>query len=112
MFEARDPAQAVQAIQIGLKHAVAGQPGPVAVILHSLALAGSVDGVTRPRLYRSESYVQPRTALVEPDVSSVTDALRQAERPVIIAGGGIRSARAQSELRRLAELTNARVMPT
>jgi acetolactate synthase-1/2/3 large subunit len=112
VFEARDPVQAVQAIQHGLKHAISGQPGPVAVLLHSLALAGSVGPDSRPLLYRSEHYVRPHAASAAPDVSVVTGALRTAGRPVIVAGGGVRTARAQTELRRLAEATGARVVTT
>lgn len=112
VFEARDPVQAVQAIQVGLKHAISGQPGPVAVILHSTALAGTVGPDSRPFLYRSESYVRTLAGTAAPDVSALTEALRTAERPVIVAGGGVRSARAQAELRRVAEAAGARVVTT
>ena len=37
-----DPAQAVQHVQLALKHALTGEPGPVAVIFHSSALRGKV----------------------------------------------------------------------
>jgi acetolactate synthase-1/2/3 large subunit len=112
VFEARDPVQAVQAIQIGLKHAVNGQPGPVAVLLHSRAIAGSVGPGSRPLLYRSERYVAPHVAAADADVTAVSEALRAAERPVIVAGGGVRNARAQRPLRELAEAVRAEVVTT
>src|SRR5438046_3685317 len=42
VMQAQDPTAAVQATQLAIKHAMAGQPGPVAVLFSHDALAGSV----------------------------------------------------------------------
>ena len=42
------PAQAVQHVQLGLKHAMTGEPGPVAVGFHTSALRGRVQPGTTP----------------------------------------------------------------
>src|SRR5919199_4408694 len=57
VFVAHEPAQAVQDTQLAIKHALAGPPGPVAVLYHSAALSGSVGPETTPRLYTSQRYL-------------------------------------------------------
>ena len=42
VMQAHDPIAAVQATQLAIKHALAGQPGPVAVLYSHDSLAGSV----------------------------------------------------------------------
>src|SRR5690349_3355476 len=42
VMQAHDPVAAVQATQLAIKHALAGQPGPVAVLYAHDSLAGSV----------------------------------------------------------------------
>jgi acetolactate synthase-1/2/3 large subunit len=48
VMQAHEPTAAVQATQLAIKHALAGQPGPVAVIYSHDALAGSVAPDTQP----------------------------------------------------------------
>ena len=56
VMQAHDPIAAVQATQLAIKHALAGQPGPVAVLYAHDSLAGSVapelaaDAVSDPSL--------------------------------------------------------------
>src|SRR5881394_98479 len=52
-----DPVQAVQHTQLALKHALTGEPGPVAVIFHSSALRGKVGPQSTPRIYPTASYL-------------------------------------------------------
>ena len=111
VFEPHDPVSAVQSVQLALKHARAGQPGPVAVLFHSAALTGQVGPGSVPRLYATSGYL-PTVTEAKPDVSSLTDALRGAESPVLVAGGGVRSAGARAELLRVAEATGAIVVTT
>src|SRR6202051_2601983 len=56
VMQAQDPIAAVQATQLAIKHAMAGQPGPVAVVFSHDSLAGSgaphsPPGVCPPRVY-------------------------------------------------------------
>ena len=108
-----DPAQAVQHTQLALKHALTGEPGPVAVIFHSSALKGSVGPSSVPRIYATGGYLPPRGRSVD-DAALVAaqDTLARAERPVILAGNGVRLARAQSGLARLARTLDAPVATT
>lgn len=111
VFEPHDPVSAVQSVQLALKHAQAGQPGPVAVMFHSAALTGTVGPGSVPRLYATAGYL-PRPAEVAPDVTALAEALRRAEFPVLLAGGGVRLAFAKQELLRVAEAAGAVVVTT
>ena len=112
VFVARDGASAVQNTQLALKHATTGQPGPVALLFHSTALAGSVGPETTPRLYSTAGYLSGRHGADAEDVSAAVEALAAASKPVILAGNGVRMSAAQSQLRELAELLGAPVATT
>jgi len=62
VFEANDPTTAVQATQMAVKHAMSGQPGPVAVLYGAGGLAGSVEPDSRPRLYATGPTCLPAAA--------------------------------------------------
>jgi acetolactate synthase I/II/III large subunit len=111
VFEPHDPVSAVQSVQLAIKHALAGQPGPVAVLFHSYALSGEVGPGSVPRLYASSGYL-PQVTESKPDVTALAEALRSAEFPVLVAGGGVRTARAKQELQRVAEAAGAVVVTT
>jgi acetolactate synthase-1/2/3 large subunit len=111
-FVAQSPVQAIQHTQLAIKHALTGQPGPVAVLFHSQALRGSVNPDGHPRLYHSRAYLPAR---VRPDAAAIgaaADVLRGAERPAIVAGNGVRVARGFGELRALAEALGIPVATT
>ena len=59
VFQALEPAQAVQATQFAIKHAMAGQKGPVAVLFSFAALNGKVGPDTVPTLYPTQLYMPP-----------------------------------------------------
>ena len=65
VFVSHYPEQAVQHVQLALKHAVSGEPGPVAVIMHSSCLEGTVGPDSFPRLYPTSGYVKPRSMAVD-----------------------------------------------
>ncbi|HUK58749.1 MAG TPA: thiamine pyrophosphate-binding protein [Stellaceae bacterium] len=104
VIEARDPVAAVQATQLALKHALAGQPGPVAVLFAHDALAGSVAPGSQPALYPTRHYLPPPPPPADSArVDAAAAAIRAAQRPVVIAGGGVRIAAAYEPLAALAE---------
>lgn len=106
------PAQAVQHTQLAIKHALTGQPGPVALLYHSQALRGKVDPEGHPRLYPTAGYL-PQTVTPDPAaVRRAADVLRAARKPVIVAGNGVRLARAYEEVLALAERLGAPVATT
>jgi acetolactate synthase-1/2/3 large subunit len=104
VFVALDPVQAVQMTQLAVKHAVTGEPGPVAVVFHSRALSESISSSDRPRLYLDRAYHSrsPLSPLAS-EVGQAAAVLRASKRPVLIAGNGIRLARADAALRAFAE---------
>lgn len=111
VFHADAPNPAVIATQLAVKHALAGQPGPVAVIYSISALDGLAGGEAEPRLYRSLPYITPaQTGL--PDLGPAVAALKAAKTPVILAGNGVRIAGAEKELACLAGRTGIPVVTT
>lgn len=109
----QEPVQAVQSTQLAIKHALSGHRGPVALLYHSRALRATVGPDSVPRLYATSLYLPADRA---PAATSQVDAaalrLARAERPVIIAGNGVRIGQAQADLRRLAEVLGAPVATT
>ncbi len=113
VFEASDPVTAVQATQFAVKHALTGQPGPVAVLYGARGLAGSVHPDSKPRLYATGAYLPEGRATADPDrVERAAAALRAARAPVIIAGNGVRIADAYEPLVRFAEAAGVPVVTT
>ncbi len=112
-MELHESVQAIQSTQLAIKHAMAGECGPVALLYHSAALKGSVTPDSIPRLYRTQCYL--RGTPPPADTAQVDAAVRTlsgAERPVIIAGNGVRISKAYAELQNLAELIGAPVATT
>jgi acetolactate synthase I/II/III large subunit len=108
-----DPAQAVQHTQLALKHALTGEPGPVAVVFHSASLRGTVGAQSVPRIYPTSAYLPRVNRAVDADaLGAAADAVRGARRPVIVAGNGVRVGRACQSLARLASVLDAPVATT
>ncbi len=105
--------QAVQATQLAIKHALTGQPGPVALLYATKALRSTVGPDTAPILYPTHHYLPPPTLGPDPRaVDAAAHVIRKAERTVIIAGNGVRVGQAYAELMQLAELLQAPVATT
>jgi acetolactate synthase-1/2/3 large subunit len=100
-----EPKQAVQTIQLAIKHATTGTPGPVAVVFSSRSLGGTVKTRRPPRVHETTRHLAHGTAKpAASDVTQVADAILAASSPVIIAGNGVHAARAWTELAELADL--------
>jgi acetolactate synthase-1/2/3 large subunit len=105
---AHHPREAVTGTQLAIKHALAGCPGPAAVLWRSNALKAEIpEGIypriedTRPLIAASPS--RPGDGAIE----AACDTLLAARRLVIVAGNGVRLAAATPALRELAELLGA-----
>jgi acetolactate synthase I/II/III large subunit len=85
----RFPDMAAHALQV----ATTGRPGPVMLALPSDLLGETIDDFDPADLLRSTSRPRPRPAREE--VQAVADVLNSARRPVLVAGGGTRRARAE-----------------
>src|SRR5438876_1926270 len=90
VMQAQEPVAAVQATQLAIKHAMAGQPGPVAVLFGHDALAGSVAPDSQPVLYPTRFYLP--TPLPPPDPAQVRGAagkILAPGRPALLAGNRV-----------------------
>ena len=113
VMQAHDPVAAVQATQLGIKHALAGQPGPVAVLYSHNSLAGSVAPDSQPMLYPTRYYLPGAPPPAEQrQVEAAAAAILAAQKPVLISGNGVRIARAYDELRQFAEAAGLPVATT
>jgi acetolactate synthase-1/2/3 large subunit len=113
VFVSHYPAQAIQQTQLAVKHALAGNPGPVAVIYHSAAFEGSVGPDSFPRVYHASGYIKDAAGAVDlAEVQAAADAIRAAHRPVVIAGNGVRMSQAYASLLALAHAAEAPVVTT
>jgi acetolactate synthase-1/2/3 large subunit len=113
VFEASDPVTAVQATQFAIKHAMSGQPGPVAVLYGAEGLAGSVEPNSRPRLYTTKHYLPVAPAPADAGrIAAAARAIAAAKAPVLIAGNGVRISNAYAALARFAEAAGVPVVTT
>jgi acetolactate synthase-1/2/3 large subunit len=113
VMQAQEPIAAVQATQLAIKHALSGQPGPVAILFGHDALAGSVGPDSQPILYPTRYYLPPRPPAADPaQIEAAAQRIITAERPVIIAGNGVRIAQAYEQLQTLAEAAGLPVATT
>lgn len=104
VMEAHHPAGAVHATQLALKHALAGQPGPVAVLFSLSAFQGTVKPDSVPHLYPTQAYLpKPSAALDALPLAEAAELLRKARKPVLIAGNGVRIGQATAQLQALAQ---------
>jgi acetolactate synthase-1/2/3 large subunit len=111
VFEAHHPAAAVHATQLAIKHALTGQPGPVAVLFSISAFTGLVEPTDSPHLYDTRAYLARKSRHVDPqDVHEAALALASAKKPVVIAGNGVRIGQAYSSLYTFAKTLNIPVV--
>ena len=113
VMQAHDPIAAVQATQLGIKHAMAGQPGPVAILYSHDSLAGTVAPDSQPMLYPTRHYLPGLPPPADQRaVEAAAQAILAAQKPVLIAGNGVRIAQAYERLRRFAEAAGLPVATT
>ncbi|SDJ50609.1 thiamine pyrophosphate-binding protein [Natronorubrum texcoconense] len=100
----RTPIETLRSTQLAFKHAVAGRPGPTAIILDGGAITDDVPDDPTPTAWDARE--QTRTWDAAPaatDVVTAVEALEAAERPVIVSGNGVHAARAYDELATVAD---------
>ncbi len=99
-FVATDPTQALQMTQLAIKHATTGEPGPVCVIFNGKSLFGRLDANVEPPAFPDRKDQGPVTPTAhQSDIDSAAAIIRGAKRPVIIAGNGVRLAKAEAALK-------------
>jgi acetolactate synthase I/II/III large subunit len=113
VMQAHTPVAAVQATQLAIKHATAGQPGPVTVLFSMESLTGQVEPDSQPILYPTRYYLTPAPPPADRvRVAAATKALLAAKQPVVIAGNGVRIAQGYDALAALAEAIGLPVVTT
>lgn len=89
-----------------------GRPGPVLLDLPIDVQRADVDWSDLPAFIPSPSYTLNRFSTHTPQLEELIDALYQAQRPVLLIGGGVRSPQAIEALDVLAELLRCPLIPT
>ena len=110
---AATPKEAVLGVQMAIKHATTGRQGPTAVVMRQAAIAGELDPDKPPRVHPTKHWLRASSTL--PAMAALVSAmelLQAAQRPVIIAGNGVHTAKAYDELTAMAELLGSPVATT
>jgi len=98
------PEEAVHGVQLAIKHAQTGRPGPACVVVRNRAVTGEFDTEKAPRTYPTAGYLnESLSAPPAEDIERAGQLILQAQHPVIIAGNGVHSSKAYNELKELAE---------
>ena len=100
--ELNRPERAPELVHEAVRRAISGRPGPVLIATPTDLLDAEFD--YEPHHFRAAA-VAPRPAPAARDVERTLTLLAEAERPVILAGGGVLAARATDELLAFAEAT-------
>ena len=98
------PEEAAHGVQLAIKHATTGRPGPASVVMRAAAVSGEISPERLERMHNTAGYLtQSRAAAPNEDIERALQILLEAQRPVIIAGSGVHNSKAYDELRELAE---------
>ena len=108
-----DPRRIPELVRRAFREALGGRPGPVHLDIPQDVLAAACDFApdefdVQPQRYRVCVGSRPAAALVD----AAAELLRRSKRPLIVAGGGVVAAQAHPELREIARLLRAPVVPT
>ncbi len=105
------PREAVLGVQLALKHAISGRPGPCVCVFRSNAIGGTFEEEGLPAIHDTERFLMPsKTCPPMQETERAAELLIRAERPVILSGNGLRISRAFEELREIAEALGAPVV--
>jgi acetolactate synthase-1/2/3 large subunit len=105
------PAQMPEMLRKAFRIATSGRPGPVVLIPRGIAEREISDA----KLFAEAQFSSYPATRIPPDSQQIRQAARllmEAERPCIIAGGGVNTSRAWTELRELVDLLQIPVATT
>jgi len=104
------PEEAVQGVQLAIKHATVGRPGPACVVMRFNTATEEIDPKRIPKIYPTSGYLKDSfTVAPAEQVVKAVDLILGAEHPVIIAGNGVHISKAYRELLTLSEFLGAPV---
>ena len=104
---ATTPSEVVYGVQLAIKHAISGRPGPACVITRWSSMGGNIEDPSKlkPPLYPIEGYLHVNPpSITSSDANKIAKMLIEANNPILICGQGIHSSRAYDEVQELAEL--------
>ncbi|RJP73549.1 MAG: thiamine pyrophosphate-binding protein [Candidatus Abyssobacteria bacterium SURF_17] len=103
---ANSPAELAHGIQLAIKHATTGRPGPACVLVRWDVAMGEIEpDAAHPRVYPLAGHLRISPACIsQEDADRVAGLVLDAKDPVMITGRGIHSSRAYAEVQELAEL--------
>lgn len=102
---ASNPSELVHGIQLAVKHAVTGRPGPACVLMRMGAAGTIEEKKIRPMLHPLAGYLNTSPpSISKADADRIAALLIGAKNPVMIAGSGVHRSKAYEELQTLAEI--------
>jgi acetolactate synthase-1/2/3 large subunit len=104
---ATTPSEVVYGVQLAIKHAISGRPGPACVITKWSSISGNIEDPSKlnPPLYPLEGYLRVSPPCISnSDTIKIAKMLMEASNPILICGRGIHASMAYDEVRELAEL--------
>jgi acetolactate synthase-1/2/3 large subunit len=107
---ATTPEETVTGVQLAIKHATTGRPGPACVVMRPGAINGEINPDRIPRIHSTKGFLPGHKSLVPAeDIEEAARLLSQAKRPVIVAGQGVHLSKSHAELTKLSEMLTAPV---
>ena len=101
---ATEPEEAVYSVQLACKHAGLPRQGPAAVVLKTPIIRREIPDAPRARLYPSSGYLSHVPARPDPEaVARIAAWLREARRPLIVAGNGLQHEQGRAWLAKIAD---------
>jgi acetolactate synthase-1/2/3 large subunit len=105
------PREAVLGVQLAIKHATTGRPGPTACLFRANSLREPVSDDALPEIHDTRRLLNPSKPVPPAGaLDAAAQVLRAAKAPLIVAGNGVRIAGAFDELVAMAELLGAPVV--
>ena len=102
---ATTPKEAVIGTQLAIKHSTSGRPGPACVVMRSASIGGEVDVESPPFIHATTGYLNTAKPQSSPqDIEQAIEILRNAKRPILVAGNGVHLSKSHTQLQELAEL--------
>ncbi len=104
---ATNPQEVVYGVELAIKHAISGRPGPTCVIARWQSMIGIIKDPMelRPPLHELTGLLNVSPPCISPDdTQKIARYLLDAESPVLLCGRGIHASNAYEELQELAEL--------
>jgi acetolactate synthase-1/2/3 large subunit len=103
---AHDASELLHGLQLAIKHATTGRPGPACVLIRwNVPFANADLEALKPKYFPLEGYLRTSPPSISTDdAEKIADMLLNARKPVMAIGRGIHSAKAYDQVQELAEL--------